>query len=84
LRLHWGSWLARGAAPGLSSRPRALRAFAVAAGFSLTRISVPFWGLVGMLALAWGVAVALVKTAGQLYSSGGEASGNRSSSRPTE
>jgi len=78
LRLHWGSWLARGAAPGLSSRPRALRAFAVAAGFSLTRISVPFWGLVGMLALA------LVKTAGQLYSSGGEASGNRSSSRPTE
>lgn len=56
---------------------------AVAAGFSFLHLSVPFWGLMGMMVATWATLVALFKLSARLYSEdGGAASGNRSSSGP--
>lgn len=56
-----------------------------AVGFSFLRLGLPFWGLLGMLLAAWAALIALFKASARLYSSGGgEASGNLSSSSPSE
>jgi len=57
---------------------------ATAAGFSYLRLGVPFWGLMGMLVAAWAAVIGLFKLSARVYSAGGSASGNRSSSRPME
>jgi hypothetical protein len=47
------------------------------------RLALPFWGLVGLACLSWGLVLALIWLARRDQSPGGAASGNRSSPTPT-
>lgn len=62
----------------------ALAGLAVSVGFTVLRIEIPFWGLVGGSAAAWAAVVLLLRALRKAYGWGGDASGKRSaSSRPT-
>ncbi|MGC9530566.1 MAG: hypothetical protein ACP5G2_08195 [Candidatus Bipolaricaulaceae bacterium] len=55
------------------------------AGLAVLRLRLPFWGLAGLVVLAWAAVVLLTRGTGALYAahSGRVASGKRSSSGPT-
>ncbi|MBC7093662.1 hypothetical protein H5T53_06630 [Candidatus Bipolaricaulota bacterium] len=74
--------LMRTALPRSSAAAAAGVALGVA--FAWLRLPIPFWGLAGLMVAAWVGVAALIRSARRLYApSGGEASGNRSSSSPT-
>lgn len=52
----------------------------VGLGFSSLRVRIPFWGIVGGVALGWLALVLLLRAVRRAYGLGGEASGNRSNS----
>ncbi len=58
----------------------ALAGLGVGLGFSSLRVRVPFWGVVGGVALGWLGLVLLLRAVRRAYGLGGEASGNRSDS----
>lgn len=89
LGLLWVSRLQRGDAESTRRLSRAalvrstvlcFAAFLGGVGFAALRISIPFWWLVGGALGAWIGLVLIVRGFRRTYTSGGEASGNRSSS----